>query len=286
MKPLITNIQRFCVHDGPGIRTTVFFKGCSLRCPWCANPENISFEEEYYYIREKCSNTCKFVSTCLAFKTGKACYADMKNCCYGAIGKFGKYYTDEELYEELIKDIDFYENEGGITFSGGECLLFLPYYKELLKKLKEKKISICVETALFIPCAKIEEILQYIDYYFVDIKIMNSKMCKEILGGDFNTFLKNLELLHDNVSKDRIVYRLPLVHGITLERDNIERIKALIIKYQPIKVEIFGVHNLGDKKYLRLNLFKEPVSSVEDSILEEVRDFLNKTNCNVVISKY
>ena len=118
MKNIITNIQRFCLQDGPGIRTVVFFKGCNLNCPWCSNPENISFDIETSVDREI---------------------------------TYGKEYNCKDLYDEIIKDKIYYKNSGGVTFSGGEPLWHVFEIKELLEKIKREKISIVFETTLSIP---------------------------------------------------------------------------------------------------------------------------------------
>lgn len=284
MKPLITNIQRFCVHDGPGIRTTVFFKGCSLHCLWCANPENISFNEQYFYIKEKCSVFCKYVHTCKTRKTAVANEEDILNCCFGAIGKFGKHYSNDELFDELVKDVQYYGNDGGVTFSGGESLLFLPYYDQMVQKLREKKINTCVETALFVPKDKVEWAIENIDFFYVDIKVLEEGTCHEILGGDTGIFLSNLKFLYDRIGREKIIYRMPIIAGITLTDANVEIVKHVLNDFPPKRVEIFSVHNLGKKKYERLN--KEPAAApqVGMDILSEVKKCMETTGNEVVIN--
>ena len=139
---LITNIQRFSLHDGPWIRTTVFLKGCNLRCPWCANPENLSFQKEEY----------------------------VKD---GIKGIYGYEISGEELEKEILKDKIYYEDGGGVTFSGGEALLAFKELEPLLKKLKEDKINICVETALMVKNELLEIALNYVDLFIIDIKILD-----------------------------------------------------------------------------------------------------------------
>lgn len=218
MKPLISNIQRFSVHDGPGIRTTVFFKGCSLHCPWCSNPENISNENEFYRSGDK-----KIF--------------------------WGEYIDENTLYEKVTLDKAFYGKEGGITFSGGEPLLFLKSYENLLQRVREDKITIGIETALFVPKENISCLSKYIDFYFVDLKVLTKEKCKDILGGDLDVFVENLTYLHQVVSKEKITYRIPIVANITDTDENIEQICKILENYPPRHVEIFGVHNLGKRKY-------------------------------------
>ena len=152
----ITNIQHFSLHDGPGIRTTVFLKGCNLKCPWCANPECISSKIQ---------------------------------------GEFGYDISLDILEQEIEKDKPFYETGGGVTFSGGEPLLQINELEPLLKSLKNKNINICFETALFVPEKNLKNALKYGDEFIVDIKMIDCKNCKEIIWGKINQFLNNITLL-------------------------------------------------------------------------------------------
>ena len=165
MKVRITDIQHFSLHDGPGIRTTVFLKGCSLKCPWCANPECISKEIQ---------------------------------------GEFGYDISLEELENEILKDESFYKTGGGVTFSGGEPLLQIKELEPLLISLKNKNINICFESALFVPQNYLKIANIYGDEFIVDIKMLNAKCCKDILCGDVNQYLSNLKCLDLNKTTFRI----------------------------------------------------------------------------------
>ena len=148
----ITNIQHFSLHDGPGIRTTVFLKGCNLKCPWCANPECISSEIQ---------------------------------------GEFGYDIPLAKLENEIIKDEPFYKTGGGVTFSGGEPLLQINNLEPLLNSLKNKNINICFETALFVPEKYLKIAKKYCDEFIVDIKMIDSITCMEVIGGKISQFLNN-----------------------------------------------------------------------------------------------
>lgn len=262
MKPLIANIQRFCLHDGPGIRTTVFFKGCSLHCPWCANPENISCKEEKYYISEKCNAKCGHVMDC-----HNKIYPD--ECIYQAIGKWGEYYSEQKLYEILIKDKIYYGKDGGVTFSGGEPLLFLPrYYSNLCSTLHEEGISLCIETALFVAEEAAKWMINVMDYIYIDIKILNQNKCKTYLGGNLVQYLNNLNIVHENKGDKKIVYRIPLIHGYTDSEENLDSICKLVEKFPPYRVEILKAHNLGKKKYERLGRGYNDFSSPDDDRID------------------
>lgn len=253
MKPLISNIQRFSVHDGPGIRTTVFFKGCSLHCPWCANPENISCENEFYKLGDK-----KIF--------------------------WGEYIDESTLYEKVTLDKAFYGKEGGVTFSGGEPLLFLKYYENLLRRIREEEITIGIETALFVPRENIFRLSEYIDFYFVDLKILTRKKCKDILGGNLDVFMENLASLHQVVSKEKIIYRLPFVPNITDTDENLEQICKILENYPSNHVEIFSVHNLGKRKYELLGKRMQEFEILTQRQLGQIKKRIERYGVEVIIN--
>lgn len=238
----VTNIQRMCFHDGPGIRTTVFLKGCSIHCPWCANPENIAFCQEKY----------------------------MYN---GKEGIYGRDYTPDELVNELLKDIDFWNTGGGITFSGGEALMQPEGVRLVLEKLKEKGVHTAIETALFIPIENLQSILPLMDYFIVDIKILEKHRCKNILGGNFDSYLTNVRMVYD--SGKLKVFRIPCCYEYTFDEANKKEIIEFLLQYKDVKVELFGVHNLGKKKYEALNkenrIFMAPEFNELNQFCEELK---------------
>lgn len=203
----ITNIQHFSLHDGEGIRTTVFLKGCNLKCPWCANPECISSEIQ---------------------------------------GEFGYDISLDKLEHEIIKDKPFYETGGGVTFSGGEPLLQINDLEPLLKSLKNKNINICFETALFVSEKYLKMAKKYSDEFIVDIKMIDSNNCKEIIGGKINQYLNNIKLL----DLEKTTFRIPITK---FSLNDSELILDLLKNYTPKQVEIFELHNLAKSKYEVLN---------------------------------
>lgn len=247
-KALVTNIQRFSLHDGPGIRTTVFLKGCSIHCPWCANPENIlPYPEEYDKDGQK--------------------------------GIYGKYLSCEEIYDNIIRDRIFYNQvdesrelgiqRGGITFSGGEPLLQFDVLESLLKKLENSDIHICVETCLFVPRDKVIIALKYVNIFYVDIKILNFNHCKEILGGNIDIYYSNLDRIFRE--KKTIVFRIPVIGGFTDYDDNINKILQLLKIYRPSKIELIKEHNLGNSKYFSLNKNPLMLNKVTDNEIENIK---------------
>jgi len=218
MQDYITNIQRFCVSDGPGIRTTVFLKGCTLHCPWCSNPENLNYEQEPY------------------IKDGKH-------------GIYGYDLSADELVNQLLRDKAYWNNGGGVTFSGGECLSHAEYLAQVMPRLMDNGVSIAVETALFIDKKNIEKLLPYIDYFMVDIKILVGERCKDILGGDVNQYYENLGYVCHNMQHSNIVFRIPCAENYTMDSENQKLITDLISKYPDIPIELFTMHRLGQSKY-------------------------------------
>ncbi len=247
---LVTNIQRMCFHDGPGIRTTVFLKGCTLYCPWCSNPENLSYEPEEY-IRDS------------------------------ERGIYGKYWPVDDLYNTLVKDRAFWGSDGGITFSGGEALSHMVLLEPIMKVLKNEEIDIAVETALFIPEDFAEMSLKYIDHFLIDVKILEENVCRDVLGGNISLYKKNVMKVHDS-GKD-MVFRIPCNHEYTLASDNKEAIIDFLSEYKDVPVQIFAIHDLGETKYKSLGKEYWRHKSVEDSSLEAFRDILLGEGINASI---
>lgn len=236
---LITNIQRFSLHDGPGIRTTIFIKGCSLRCPWCSNPENLNVFPEKY----------------------------VKN---GVESIYGSVYTEDKIYDEITKDRFFYGTDGGVTFSGGEALLQGEKLVSLIKKLKKLRITVAVETCLFVPEKQLKKIIPYIDFFYVDMKILNRDRCNKVINGNIDLYRNNMKLL---TSQKSITVRIPVIGGYTDDEENINDIISELKKYENsiIKVELIKGHNLGSEKYESLGKAKPVFKEVNDSFMEQYK---------------
>ena len=220
-KIIVTNIQRMCMHDGPGIRTTVFLKGCNLHCPWCANPENISLLSEPY---------------------------DLSN---GREGVYGKEYEEDVLLDIILKDKAFWKNGGGITFSGGEPLLQMWKMNEILQYCRREQIHVAIETALQVPSEMLEGCMAYIDLFIIDIKILDACLCSKVLGGNVEQFYTNLELLKK--FRKQIIFRIPCCKEYIITEKNCEEILELLKEYSNYPVEIFAIHSLGKNKYESLH---------------------------------
>lgn len=245
MKATIFDIQRNSYVDGPGIRTTVFFKGCNLRCKWCHNPESQNFEKEILFYKNKCT-VCGRCQNLTVRDEKFFCFNDAKEIC-------GKEYTVDEIFAELIKDKTFYETSGGgVTFSGGECMLQTEFLEEILKKCKENNIHTAIDTAGHIKWESFERIIPYTDMFLYDIKIMDSEKHKKYTGVGNELILTNLtKLLESGV---RVWVRVPVISGVN---DNEEEIKKINMFFKmsgyPEKIELLPYHAMGEHKYSALN---------------------------------
>ena len=239
---LLTNIQRFSLHDGPGIRTTVFLKGCSIHCPWCSNPENLLHREQRYV---KMDHNGKVEEE----------------------GTYGKWYSPDELYSEVIKDKSFYgycnansatyldSLPGGVTFSGGECMLQMKELDPMLQRLNDEQIHTIVETSLFCSSVQLSIAIKHIDLFYVDIKVLNDDLCSSSLGGRIELYKNNLVTLLN--SGKPVVFRLPVIGGYTDSEENRKAVVGLIESKAKsysnlLKIEILKEHNLGTNKYQSL----------------------------------
>jgi pyruvate formate lyase activating enzyme len=271
MKGLIVNIQRYSLRDGDGIRTIVFFKGCPLRCPWCSNPESLSFEIQKVKITSKCIQC-------------RQCSFDVDECPSGAITEFGQYMTVDEIVQEVIKDNIFYHtSNGGVTLSGGEVLSQAPFAKELLKELKSLGINTAIETSGQGQTKHLIELAHYLDLILFDLKIMDENKGKEILGADINLIKNNLRSLVQ-LGK-RVIPRVPLIPGYTLDDENIRAIIEFVKSLNLKEIHILPFHQYGSNKYVFLNksypLKDLPVPSYE--LIEEVKNKIKKEGLHVTI---
>lgn len=259
MQGLIFNIQRFCIHDGPGIRTTVFFKGCNLRCAWCHNPESQSPYKETMFYEEKCigCGRCKSNSDFV--------------CLSGARELCGKEYTIDDVLAEVIKDKSFYENSGGgVTFSGGECMLQIDFLLELLKKCKENGIHTTVDTAGHIHWVDFEKIMPYTDLFLYDIKSMDTDAHKKYTGAGNELILDNLaRLLKSNAE---VCVRVPVIPSVNDTEEEMQKIRLFFEEHgYPESIELMPYHSMGEGKYEALGKSSVKFSVPEDEKIERLK---------------
>lgn len=228
MNGLVFDIRHFSVHDGPGLRVTVFLKGCPLSCAWCHNPESQSFEPESYTRIRRLDEK--------AFE-----YAEL----------VGKRMTVGEVVEEVEKDISIFdESKGGVTFSGGEPLSQPEFLRELLKASKAKDIHTAVDTSGFVSQTVLESIFPYTDLFLYDLKLANDEEHKRYTGVSSSIILKNLDWIVK--SNKKVIVRIPLIQDITDTTENLKSLREIIRQYPAIeRVDILPFHNIARSKYAR-----------------------------------
>ena len=247
---MIFAIKPFEIHDGDGIRTTVFFKGCNLRCAWCHNPESQSPKKEMLFYRNRCTNCGKCKEKCpnnlekcvLCGKCTLYCPHDAREIC-------GKEYTVDEVMREILKDKVFYENSGGgVTFSGGECMLQIDFLEAILKECKMNGIHTAVDTAGHVPFACFERILPYTDLFLYDIKCYDSEKHKEFTSVSNELILSNLKRL---LQTDKTIWvRIPVIPTVNDTEEEMLTIKTFLSSCgMPEKVELLPYHAMGEHKY-------------------------------------
>lgn len=255
-KPLIFNIQRFSTHDGPGIRTTIFFKGCPLKCLWCHNPESQSFDQEIM-VNEK-----------------------------GIKTRVGKEYPIQDLVDLVKKDHLYYDNSGGgATLSGGEVMAMdLDYVKDLIIALKNWGINVAIDTSGFTDRKNIEILAPYVDLWLFDLKILAGEDHKKYIGFDNKVILANLKYLSDLSAN--IHLRLLIIGGINDSLAYAESV-ATYLREENInikQIDILPYHNFGRNKYKQLDRectqdFIEP----DQEILNQIKEYFTSQNYKVSI---
>ena len=265
MRGSIFDIKRFAVHDGPGIRTTVFFKGCPLKCVWCHNPEGLSFEGQTAFYPQKCIGC------------GQCRKEDFtENDCLGeARIRYGQELSVEELLPLVLEDGDFYRTSGGgVTLSGGECLCQGDFCAQLLRRLKEKGIHTAVDTCGFVPRETLDKVIGYTDLFLYDIKAIDEAVHIRCTGKGNAQILENLKYL-DSCHKS-IHVRIPYVPGYT--DGQIEKIARFLKPLKNVKaVKVLPYHNYAGSKYEALGMENTlPTLLPTDDEIERARQLIQR----------
>ena len=281
----VFNIQRFSLHDGPGIRTTVFLMGCNLDCRWCHNPEGKRYEIRLQYDRKKCIGCGACVSACpvdvhsvtaqghaVDFKKCTRCGACVEICPTGALSFSGKTYTPQELAKAVLRDRSFFKDIGGVTFSGGEPLLQADFLAETARLCREQGVpSVAVDTAGLLPRSAFEKVLPYVDHFLFDVKAASEEIHIAGTGVSNRSILENLCWL-DQQGKN-IYIRVPVIPGINDDPEEIRKIGDLVHGLTSVReLRLLPYHTFGREKYETLGdplpeLFRIP----EEENLEELR---------------
>jgi pyruvate formate lyase activating enzyme len=264
---LVFNIQKFSVHDGPGIRTTVFLKGCPLQCCWCANPESISRHSELGVIRSRCNNCGKCVEICpegaIGYDTGHivqfdrgsciACGKCVVVCSPGALTIYGKEATIDDVIKDASRDKSFYDGSGGgITASGGEPLHQGDFVTALFEACHEAGIHTCLDTSGYVPKEKLIEALRHTDHVLYDIKHMDPDAHRRFTGRSNELILRNARVVAE--SDVPLLCRIPLITGVNDTTHNItETARFVKTLRDDISIELLAYHRLGVGKYQTLD---------------------------------
>ena len=263
---LVVNVQRFSLHDGPGVRTTIFFKGCPLRCLWCHNPESQEFHPEVMFFRERCTGCGR----CAGLSDAEATQA----CAFDAKVLVGEPYTAQQLVRVALRDQGLYDQSGGgVTLSGGEAMAQDPeFLAELLSLLKKRGVHVAVDTCGCAPWAAFERVLPFTDLFLYDLKALDPALHERLTGADNRLILQNLEAL--SKAGAEVNLRVPVVPGANAD----EAAMRLLAEYAfkacgNVDVNLLPYHRVGGDKAERLGRDQavfEPPTSAEMEKLEAI----------------
>ncbi len=283
----IFNIQKYSVHDGPGIRTIVFLKGCPLRCQWCSNPESQSFAPELGYNANKCLGCSRCIAGCPVQALSRPedgsvridrslCLAECDVCVVGCRAKalvmYGELKTVKEVLYVVERDSQFYARSGGgLTVSGGEPFAQPEFLMALLRESRKRRIHTAVESCGLAPESVVLEACRYVNYLLYDIKCMDSDIHKRVTGVPNNLILCNLQRIRAEYPKLPILVRTPVVPGVNDTREAIGAIVDFVRSLPDVKYELLPYHRMGRQKYTFLG--REYISraeSVDPALMEQL----------------
>lgn len=294
-KGLVFDILRSSLHDGPGIRTAVFLKGCPLNCVWCHNPESKSYNKELFIYYDKCilcgrcQNICKYdvhrifnAQHEIDYQACTFCGECVDACLQSALKIVGQWMTVDEIIEEVLKDKAFYDNSsGGITITGGEPMAQFAFIKSCLVRSKQEGLNTCLDTCGFAPKEQLMELFDFVDHFLFDYKIESSSEHKLYTGVSNRRILENLDLLYE--SGQMITLRCPIIPGINDTHPHFASIKRLDDKYPNLNgIELLTYHNLGNSKSISIGMSTaltniKPITSDQS---ERYLEILHELGCH------
>ena len=298
-KALISNIQNYSTKDGPGIRTTVFFTGCNLKCIWCSNPELIEPGIKVMYFENRCRRCGKCAETAVnnsIILTESGCEIDrekctnieecMEVCSYEAYEKSGYEISAQDLYNKLIRDKIFFEQSGGgVTFSGGEAGLQYEFLSEIGAELQKDNIHTALDTAGLITWEKLEKAINSMNMVLFDIKAYDSRLHRKYTGAGNELILENIKKTADK--NKELIIRMVIVPGMN---DNMEDIKKRISFIKELgsavkQIDILKYHNLGEGKYKSLGMIYSVPKDLyrEEGFWKKVKEMASETGVKVTV---
>lgn len=296
---IIFNMQRFSIHDGPGIRTIVFMKGCPMRCLWCDNPESQETSPQLGFIEQRCKadtctkeclGACSFGAITISAEgkvmTNRVLCQDCGKCsqiCYYEARKIvGRFMTVEEVLHEVLKDTSFYRDSGGgVTLSGGEPTMQHEFTCELLKRCKEKALNTAIETCGYTEWEHLQEIIRYVDLVFYDIKHMDPVKHEKFTGVSNKLILENAKKILSFKEKSAVI-RIPLIPGYNDSEENIEETARFVSRSGGEMIELLPYHELGVHKYVQYGLRYriKDVQSPESEQVERLKEIIKSYGLN------
>jgi len=272
----VFEIERFAIHDGPGIRTTVFLKGCPLHCPWCSNPESQSKEKILMHNAIICIGCGNCVAACpnglITFDGMKPvfsqhqcgdCLLCAEACIKHAIKIAGEDMSIDEIMNVILRDEDYYTvSGGGVTFSGGEVMTSISALEALLDVCHKANIHTAIETTGNAPLASFKRIVDKVDLFLFDVKQTDGELLKEVTGGDWKMIYQNLEYLAQDHS-DKLILRVPCIPDFNVNDSFFDRLFQLAIDKNIKMIDLLSYHSFGKDKYRQMG---EEYSYVEESL--------------------
>ncbi|WP_432792250.1 glycyl-radical enzyme activating protein [Peptacetobacter hiranonis] len=294
-KGITFNIQKFSIHDGPGIRTTVFFKGCPLRCEWCSNPESQIKNVQILHDQSKCSYCLSCVAACpngaITHEDNKiiinedkcvGCLTCVNSCPNRALSYEGDYQTIEEIVDICMQDIDFYEESGGgVTISGGEGMSQPEFLKKLIAELKKNSVHVAIETTGYVKKETFEELARELDLLLFDVKHYDREKHYNGTKVYNDLIVENLKWAIDNGIE--VLPRIPVIPDFNNSLEDAEGLAKLLVEVGAKKVQLLPFHQFGEKKYELLNRnykYKNKKALYPEDLEEYQKIFLDKgLNC-------